>query len=85
MKLLNMLYYYLVSCDMTVSVGRHDSCKSGAPTPKRNWRGCWQLLAITVVACLLCCSGDVETNPGPGCKIVQLYIHVVATTSVLLL
>ena len=25
-------------------------------------------LFITVAACVLCRSGDIETNPGPGCE-----------------
>ena len=47
----------------------------GDSTPKENCgsapneKGCWQLLSIaftiTIVACLLCRSGNVESNPGP--------------------
>ena len=37
---------------------------------KGNWRGRWRLLcllfSISVAACLLSRSGDVESNPGPG-------------------
>lgn len=39
---------------------------------KVNWKGVGQLLCValsmTVIACLLCRSGDVETNPGPDCE-----------------
>ena len=60
----------IVPAPMTVCV--NGLTKHNGSTPKGNRRGVWQLLiltfSITVAACLLCRSGDVETNPGPGCK-----------------
>ena len=71
-----------VSCAMVVSSAMvvpvpitlcaHDLTRSHGSTPKGNWKERSQLLclafSVTVAACLLCQSGDVETNPGPGCK-----------------
>ena len=44
--------------------------KRSVSASKTTRSGCWQLLCIAVAVFLLSRSGDVETNPGPGCKCV---------------
>ena len=53
--------------------------------PRGTNRGCWKILLAAyftiVVACLLCRSGDVETNPGPECEPVTLLSCTILITA----
>ena len=52
-----------------INISANGLAKRHGSSRKGNWRGCWRLLcllfSISVAACLLSRSGDVESNPGP--------------------
>jgi hypothetical protein len=67
----SLAYFSLGSCSMATPTLSYGHCIPG-PGSAPKGRRCWQLLclifSITVASCLLCQSGDVETNPGPTCE-----------------